>query len=87
MEKQEFQYKEIKKMMHRVVIELYKAGFEKEGDAMSSLTHVIASQIEKPDLSTRYGIEYLEQCIEDHGKLIIYLNEAQVHLDKEWAEL
>jgi hypothetical protein len=84
MEKKQFRYGDIKKMMHRVVIELENAGFESEANAMSCLTHIIASRIEPPNLSSKFGLEYLLQCLEDHDKLIAYIDET--YIDKERAD-
>ena len=76
METQDFRYGEIKKLMADVVYRLDEAGYSKEATAMSSLTHIIASRIEPPDVSSRWQLEYMLECIGHHNSLLKYINDG-----------
>lgn len=82
MEGKEFRYGDIKNMMYRVAIELEKAGYEREANAMGCLTHIIASRIEPPDISTKFGLQYLLECLEAQDKLINYIDETYIEKER-----
>ncbi|GAB4038316.1 hypothetical protein [Spirosoma gilvum] len=82
MEGKKFRYGDIKNMMHRVAIELEKAGYERESEAMGYLTHIIASRIEPPDISTKFGLQYLLECLEAQDKLINYIDETYIEKER-----
>ncbi|GAB2564361.1 hypothetical protein [Spirosoma aerophilum] len=82
MEEKEFRYGDIKNKIYHIVIELENAGFEREANAISCLTHIIASRIEPPNLSSKFGVEYLLQCLEDHNYLISYIDENYIEQER-----
>lgn len=71
-----FRYGDIKVLMSSVVDKLEGAGFANEAAAMASLTHIIACRIEAPDVSRKWGVEYMLECIEHHNALMKYVNEG-----------
>lgn len=73
-----FRYGDIKKLMENVVHKLDEAGYSKEASAMVSLTHIIACRVESPDISTKWGLEYMLECIEHHNSIIEYINNGGI---------
>ena len=69
-------FRDFKELMHRVVHKLEEAGHSEEAQAMASLTHIIAYRIETPDVSSKWGLEYMLECIEHHNKLMKYINDG-----------
>ncbi|GAB4020626.1 hypothetical protein GCM10028808_62470 [Spirosoma migulaei] len=76
---QNFRYGDIKKLMEHVVYKLEGAGHLAEAAAMGSLTHIIAARIEPPNVSSRWGLEYMIECIEHHHSLLKYINDGAVN--------
>ena len=70
-----FRYGDVKKMMHSVVLKLEEAGHLDEAAAMASLTHIISCRIEAPDVSNKWGVEYMLECIEHHNALARYIHD------------
>ncbi|WP_077924481.1 hypothetical protein [Spirosoma sp. 209] len=69
-----FRYGDIKQIMHSVTIKLEDAGYDREAAAICSLTHIIACRIETPDVSSKWGVEYMLECMEHHQALTEYIN-------------
>lgn len=75
METPNFRYSNIKTQMCNIVSQLDEAGYPEESAAMASLTHIIASRVEPIDVSGKWGVEYLLECVEHHYSLMKYINE------------
>jgi hypothetical protein len=69
-----FRYGDIKTLMNTIVHKLEGAGYTQEAEAMASLTHIIACRIEPPDVSNRWGVDYILECMEHHQALTEYIN-------------
>ena len=73
-----FRYGDVKRIMHGVCITMYEAGYEQEANALGSLTHIIGSRIESPDVSTKWGLEYMLEIMEHHSSLVEYINDGAI---------
>lgn len=78
-----FRYGDIKNMMNEVFIKLEDAGYPNEAAAMASLTHIIACRIEPPDLSGKWAVNYLLECMDHHNSLTKYINDGAINSDQE----
>lgn len=74
-----FRYGDIKTLMNSVVHKLEEAGYAEEAEAMASLSHIIACRIEAPDVSSKWGVEYMLECIEHHNTLTRYISDGAVN--------